>query len=809
MAILATNTQMAEVQAVEEAMDATVNFNGALIDMLATTYVFILMAAIREAIQNGCDAAKRAGLSFADGVMVLLPTPSNPMITIIDKGDGMTKEFMKTTYLSMGSSTKTGDNGSAGGLGVGRWAAYGYIREAYITTCHASDMVERTYFQYQGPESKPKVRPAGEAPGTAAGTKVNFPVKESDLAEALRAVAWLKEVMQLTMGESFSVDNPALLPTMLPEFNGTVIDLETADEGLKGVLVYPMKGNTLKYGRQGVQPGSLVVLTNKAAGVGGLPFHVQSPTNTESVFQDGMVVEIPMSFQIPFMPSREEIKYTDEVNELLLRIDAAAAKAIVLKAEELFMSPTFHTKAELSNLLGNNETWHWFARGTRAEGVLKAPLAEVTGNKSWNGIMTIPAVPEMEKFTVSFKSTASWDTVLREGHIYGHVVCIRDGNNYPSVTFTPDTPIAVVVNDLKGGGTVRFRHWLRAFDGKQRFIYMTAEDPADAIKAGEALNAAFGNALKLYKTSTMPMVVRSVVGRTVVGTRSRTTTSQLTFYSKSESKQVTDTAGFATYTSAEPVRVWLGKDGGTLAGFSSSALLANLTVWGDGNLDAILDALKLKRLYLLTPKQQSDLSKAQASIQAEGLWDLADDEFDDDEDGQDTMRAVKALKSWKPFEEALADLLERPDIRKLLAGKKVREVKDDWEFTQFCVAIARQPRMELTGSSFDKMVAPHLDLLSGEVKLYKAAELKNDFHKLCAGLKLVGKNLQEQPGDSDSRKELIASLNRLTELGHIDYALVFKELKGKFPILETVGKLNAVSPTAVDDLCRAMSVVYR
>jgi sensor histidine kinase regulating citrate/malate metabolism len=95
------------------------------------------MAAIREAIQNGSDAARRAGRSFSEGVQVLLPTPSNAMITVIDKGTGMTKEFMEKDYLSLGSSTKGGDNGAAGGLGIGRWAAYGYIRECYITTCHA------------------------------------------------------------------------------------------------------------------------------------------------------------------------------------------------------------------------------------------------------------------------------------------------------------------------------------------------------------------------------------------------------------------------------------------------------------------------------------------------------------------------------------------------------------------------------------------------------------------------------------------------------------------------------------------------
>jgi hypothetical protein len=805
---MATSSQEAEVQAMEEAMDTTVNFNGALIEMLATTYVWILMGAIREAIQNACDAAKRAGLSFSEGVLVQLPTPSNPVIAISDKGSGMSKVFMKTTYLSMGSSTKAEDDNSLGGMGVGRFAAYGYIRECHITTCHESDMVERVYWQFQGTNGKPQTQLAGEAPGTATGTKVHFPVKENDFAEALRAVAWLKEVMQLTMGDSFSVDNPAALPTMLPEFCGTKLDLGTVDAGLKDVWVYPMKGNNLKYGRQGLQPGSLLVMSNRSSGVGGLPFHVQSPAGEESVFKDGMVVEVPMSFRIPFMPSREEIKYTDDVTALLNRIDQAAAKAVVAKAAELFSASDFRTKGQLSNLLGNSETWHWFARGTRKEGVLLEPMKAATGGDIWRGNMKIPFVDEMMSRTVTVKSTSTTDPVLREAFSVGHRLALKDGKDYVTQHFQPNDPIAIVVNDLKAGGTVRFRQFLRSFAGAKRFVYLTSEVLGEAQTAGAALNAAFGGALEVYKTSAMPAVARTVVGKTVIASRSRA--SQLTFYSAAQGKQATETMGFETHSSREKVRVWLGKDGGSLSGFQDGVLLASLTErWGEGDLKSILTALNVDRLYLLTPKQQADLAKAQATVQADGLWELADDEFGDDEEGQETLLAVKALKSWKTFEDALQEVLERKDIQALLDGKKVRAVKENWEFNQFCEALARRPRMELTGSSLDKALAPHVDLLSGELKIHNAKDLSGDFQKLCNILALVGSKLDAQPDDSDARKEMIATLLRLTQVGMVDYGVVFEQLKNKYPLLHPVGKLHAVSAAAVDDLVRALAAIYR
>ncbi len=812
MAIIATNSQKADVQAMGSAMNATVNFSGALMEMLATVYVYILMAAIREAIQNASDAAKRAGLSVSEGVLVQLPTPSNPMITVIDKGSGMTKEFMEgeNGYLSFGTSTKAGDNGAAGGLGVGRWAAYGYIRESYITTCHASDMIERTYFQFQGSGGTPQVQLASEVPGTVTGTRVYFPVKETDLAEALRAVAWLKEVMQLTMGDSFSVDMPDALPTMLPAFSGTVLSLESEDPGLKGVLVYPMQGNALKYGRQGLQDGSLVVLTNKDAGVGGLPFHVQSPTNAESVFYNGMVVEIPMSFNIPFMPSREEIKYTDEVNALLKRIDAAAAKAIVAKARELYSSPDLTSKATLSNLLGNDEHWNWFARGTRSGGSLLEPLRKVTGGDPWRGVMKLNAVRELHSSTLVVKSTSTSDPVLREAFSDKGFLAVSAGKaGAMSVTFNPNKPLTLVVNDVKTGGTQRFRDWLRSGSKENRkFVYLSSEKSGEAQAAADALNAEFGGSLPVVLTSSMPAVARVVVGSAVIASRSRG--SSMTYYCRSKSKQVTETMGFATYDSKEPVRIWLGKDGGRLTGFEESTTLATLTErWGSGNLVSVLSALDVDKLYLLTPKQTGELEKAKASVQADGLWELADDDFADDDEGQEALRAVKALKSWKTLEEALTELLNRSDIQDLLSGRKVRSVRESWEFNQFCEALAKRPRMELTGSSLDKALAPHLDLLTGDLKLHRAHSMSTGFQQLCAGLALIGENLEVGPDASDERKELVGTLTRLNQVGHVDYNEVYSELQKTYPLLTTMGRLHSLEAVAIDHLCQALAAIYR
>lgn len=812
MAIIATNNQQADVKAMGSAMNATMAFSGAMFEMLATVYVYILMAAVREPIQNGADAVRRKGMRVADGVMVHLPTADNPMITVIDQGSGMTKAFMEDPvggYLSFGSSTKAGDNGAAGGLGVGRWAAYGYIRECYVVTCNAEDMVERTYFQFQGPNGTPQVQLASEVPGKVTGTRVFFPVKESDIDEALRAIAWLREVMQLTMGDTFSVDSPAALPKVLPDFCGTVLDLDEVDPGLKGIRLYPMQGDTLKYGRQGLQAGSLVVLTNKEAGVGGLPFHVQSPTDNESVFAKGMIVEIPMSFGIPFMPSREELKYTDDVNALLRRIDEAAERLIVKKVKELYDSPRLEDKAVLSNLIGNTESWHWFAHGARNAGRLLEPLRKVTGGDPWRGSLKVPSVAELRASGLQVKSTSANDPVLREAFSSMGYLAVSGGARSADVqvTFVANKPIRLAVNDLKTGGTARFRAWLNSLAGSDKFIYLTAENMADAKTAADAINATFGNALEVVFTSSMPEVARTVVGSKVITKRSRVGT--LTYHCLTKGKQDSEAMAFETFRKHEGKRIWISKDGGKLGGFKEGTVLADLFDWSTGDLKAVLTAVGVSRLYLLSPKQATELTKAQAEAQAEGLFDLTSDDFDEEAGGLDAYHAVCGLKSWASLEEELAHLVASADIQAVLEGKKVRSVKECWELNSFCTVMAKSPRMELTGTKVDKAFTPHIDFLTANVSLYKDTMNRETFNRTCEGLMHLAKHMDVQADDPEERKELVNSMARLREVGHLDYNNVWAELTKKFPLLRTLTRIGDLPKESVDHACHALAALYR
>lgn len=811
MAKIATESKQAEVVAQGEALSATVNFSGALMEMLATVYVYILMSAIREAIQNACDASKRAGLSFSEGVTVLLPTLSNPVITIIDRGSGMTKEFMESPngYLSFGSSTKAADNNSAGGLGVGRWAAYGYIRECYITTCHESDMVERTYFQYQGDGNKPQVQRASEVPGKQTGTRVFFPVKEHDVEEAYRAVAWLKEVMQLTMGDSFTVDKPQLLPNVLPEYSGVPLELGDVDPGLAGVVVYPMQGSALKYNRQGLQDGSLVVLTNKEAGVGGLPFHVQTPTDAHSVFFKGMVVEIPMSFAIPFMPSREELKYTDDVNHLLKRIDAAAMKAGAAMAERLYSSPSLADKAKLTRLLGaNGDTWHAMATSARSTTPSHELFVSATGGVAWQGQVYLPIPPGFWSADLSVRYSHNGDYSLKK--VFGEVRQMAVSNGQGGSTrifFNPVKPVVLVVNDVKTGGTQRFREWLDSLKGNSTSYLLISG--SEALEKAELLNAEFGNELSILRTSSFPAAARVIKGKSSVSKLS--TRSSLTYYSVSDSKQMQETMSFTSALgSRESRRIWLSKDGGRLFGFDDKITLSNLTSAYGGGLESLLTELGVDRLYLLNPKQTDELLKLKETVDAEGWLDMDETALGGDEDARAAIADAKNVAGWQHFEDALMEFIDTPLVQDALAGRVPIEIQGSYQLTNLCKALAKKPRMELVGTRFDKVISRYVDVLSGTVHVLptEAAEAKRRY--VFNALRTVGNNLEPTEHDSDERKRLIEVARSVYQAGYIDYARAWRELCEMFPLLVAVqSSFDSNNEPVLNDFSCALAAVYR
>lgn len=811
MQVQITNSNEATVLGQGTAMAATVNFSGALMEMLATVYVYILMAAIREAIQNASDAARRSGLSVSEGVTVILPTRENPVITVIDRGDGMTREFMESTYLSFGSSTKAADDDSAGGLGVGRWAAYGYIREAYITTTHKDELIERTYFQYQGPNGTPQVQLAAEVPGASTfGTQVFFPVKENDMAEAYRAVAWLKEVMQLTMGDSFSVDKPALLPSMLPEWSGLKLDLGTVDAGLAGVCVYPMCGTNLHYSRTGTTEGSLVVLTNQASGVGGLPFHVKA--QSDSVFSAGTIIEIPMRMRVPFMPSREEVKYTDEFTALMARINEAAMLAGIAKAGELYDTPGLASKEQLSRFLGTTERWHSYAAAARQNTSWGTRMQAATGGNQWYGRLRLPAtallLANVNKVTISLETT---NGVMKSVFTNSGQLCIENtvrlGCAIP-LEMRTGAPFVFVYNDLLSGGLTRMRNWKRGKNLISRLVYISSEEPGLAKQIASDLNVFYGGAIEMRPTSALPEVARIVVAGKVLKRGARGTT--FAYYCKANCRMESESMTFES-ESVEPKKVYLVKDGSKFEGFKEDVSLRDLNdSYNRGNLSNLMESAGLSRIYFLTLKQAKTLAEQKKSAVDAGIWELDESEFGEDDESQAAMAMVKALRGWITFEELLKEQLETTMVQDVIHGRAKRKIDSSYELETFCNLVAKKPRLGLVGTKLDKAISPYVDVLTGTKFLEEAIRgTETPWMLRYACLEWVATHLEVAETDSDERKELLATLNSLSGLGKLNYGDVWQKLTAEFPLLTMIRLANGQSETVSEHYMQSLGYMYR
>lgn len=811
MQVQITNSNEATVVAQGAALNATVNFSGALMEMLATVYVYILMAAIREAIQNASDASRRRGMSVSDGVTVLLPTRENPIITVIDRGDGMTRDFMESTYLSFGSSTKAADNDSAGGLGVGRWAAYGYVREAYITTTHKDELIERTYFQYQGPNGTPQVQLASEVPGASTfGTRVFFPVKENDLDEAYRAVAWLKEVMQLTMGDSFTVDKPALLPTLLPSWSGVKLDLGTVDAGLAGVFVYPMCGNCLHYSRTGLTDGSLVVLTNQESGVGGLPFHVKE--QSASVFSSGTIIEIPMHMRVPFMPSREEVKYTDEFTALMARINDAAMRAGIAKAGELYDTPGLASKEQLSRFLGTTERWHLYALAARGASDWGALMRKALGGNQWTGRLQLPAteflLANVNKVTISLETM---NGVMKTVQVHQNQLCVESSSRYGNLNYLEmrtGEPFVFVYNDLPVGGVTRMRNWKRGKNLTFRLVYISSEESGLAKQIASDLNIFYGGAIEMLPTSALPEVARIVVEGKVLKRGARGTS--FSYYCRRNSRMESESMTFESQTD-EPKKVYLVKDGTKFEGFKDGVSLRDINdPYSRGNLTGLMEVSRLNRVYILTSKQAKSLAEQKKSAVDAGIWDLDDSEFGDDEESQAAMAMVKALRGWITFEELLKEQLETTNIQDVIHGRALRKVTSCYELESFCQLIAKKPRLGLVGTKLDKAISPFVDVLTGNIFLKEAIRgSEKSWMRLYDCLEIIAKHLQSTETDSDERKELLATLSSLENLGTLDYWEIWEKLAEDFPMLCMVRSSTGHKDIVREQYIQALGYMYR
>lgn len=197
------NGEHNEVQSnVDGGIDFSVECNESIFDTLSNRlYKEPKRAVVRELVSNGIDANIDAGKH--EQIKLHLPTSLDPTFYVEDHGIGMDDATIKDVYTHYGKSTKNGSNDCIGGLGLGSKTPFACTSQFFVES--AKDGIKNTYICFKDEMGKPHANKTDSQPVDASvtGTKVSFPVKESDCdayaKEAVITLMFTKE-MPLVVG---------------------------------------------------------------------------------------------------------------------------------------------------------------------------------------------------------------------------------------------------------------------------------------------------------------------------------------------------------------------------------------------------------------------------------------------------------------------------------------------------------------------------------------------------------------------------------------------------------------------------------
>lgn len=141
---------------------------------------------MREIASNAYDANKVAGNGDIP-IEITLPTRLAPTLVIKDRGRGMDREFLMTTYCNLLSSTKRGANEEIGGYGIGSKSPLGYT-DSYTLSTRVNGEELHVHVSRNGGFHLLGSNPTQEGDGTT----VIVQVRSDDCLAFERATSWLR-----------------------------------------------------------------------------------------------------------------------------------------------------------------------------------------------------------------------------------------------------------------------------------------------------------------------------------------------------------------------------------------------------------------------------------------------------------------------------------------------------------------------------------------------------------------------------------------------------------------------------------------
>ena len=292
-----------------------------LFSILLENYKNARTAMIREYVSNAWDAHKE--INSDEPVVVRIDFDDGGwFLEIIDKGVGMTEDFVKKTFSQLLKSTKSNNNNAIGAFGIGSKTALAYTNQFQLSTI--KDGFKNEYLVYRETSGSPKILPTvtnEEVIDLKSGTIIKIYLIEKTHNLSYSESEEITGYRYNNSGISEANYMAYLASKELSYFDNVIFDFpkfrNIESSYNDGKII---EGDTFKYRTSSKYSNDLHLLLGK----------VSYPVDWKEIGIDSINIPVGVKFEIgDFMVgmTRENITYSDETKTLIKnKIDLTIAE---------------------------------------------------------------------------------------------------------------------------------------------------------------------------------------------------------------------------------------------------------------------------------------------------------------------------------------------------------------------------------------------------------------------------------------------------------------------------------------------------
>lgn len=172
--------------AISRAVTVGAHGSATLARIIARIYPDRFRAVLRELACNSGDALRRKGVEAP--IVITLPTPLNPTLTVTDRGDGMSAETIIDVFCDITASLSRGDERVHGNFGVGSKATWGLSDTFGVMSVRDGKLSSFTLYLDADGEPRSAEHARNIPTPMQDGTTITVPIAEHEVG-LLRAAA--------------------------------------------------------------------------------------------------------------------------------------------------------------------------------------------------------------------------------------------------------------------------------------------------------------------------------------------------------------------------------------------------------------------------------------------------------------------------------------------------------------------------------------------------------------------------------------------------------------------------------------------